>query len=181
MNFHAITISLVGGLLLGAPAAAFDYPKDVVIYEGAVGGTKVKITASARPFSRASHKTTELRNAGTEEQQDWKAATVDGKEVVGMDQTLPNDGIPQLSALTVWFGDQQVSVPAEHLKHVFLPHLRPAEIRKGYAHTLVAFSADARAVILSLGVGDGGGSSTYDLQISADGMVSTSPVQRPDS
>lgn len=159
---------------------AFDYAKDFVVYEGAVGSTKVKITASERPFSRAAHKTTDLHNAGSEEKPDWKPATVDGRGVVGTDQTLPRDGLPQLSALTVWFGDRKVSVPDEHLHHIFLPHLDAATFRDGYIDTLVAFSPDGKALYLSLGVGDGGGTSTYDLQVRADGTVTTKPIQRPE-
>lgn len=180
MNLHAAFIAAAGTLLLAVPTMAFDYPKDSVIYEGAAGATKVKITASTRPFAREDHRTTELRNAGSGEKHDWRPATVDGKPVIGTDQTLPVDGIPQLSALTVWFGDTEVAVPAEYLNHVFLPHMHPASIQKGFAHTLVAFSADAKAVLLSLGVGDGGGSGSYDLLIFADGTVSTSKVQRPE-
>lgn len=163
-----------------AQALAFDYPPKVILYEGAVAGREVRITASARPFSQAAHHTTELRNAGTEAQPDWRPATVDGKPVVGTDQTLPADGVPQLSELVVWFGAQKVAVPASHLRHVFVPHLRPAIIEKGAADTLVAFSADGSTVLLSLGVGDGGGTGTYSLLITADGTVSTAPLQRPE-
>ncbi len=182
MNLPSKLVSALAALLAlsTAQAAAFDYPEDVVLYEGAVAGTAVKVTASARPFSRAAHQTTELRNTGSEAQPNWRPATVDGRPVIGYDQTLPADGVPQLSALTVWFGLRKVSVPALHLHHVFLPHLRPASIAKGHAHTLVAFSADAGAVAVSLGVGDGGASGTYDLLIMADGTISTEPVRRPE-
>jgi hypothetical protein len=180
MSFRAFLIGVTGLITLSVSAMAFDYPKDTVIYEGAVGTTKVKITGSARPFSRALHKTTELRNAGTEEKQDWRSATVDGKEVVGTDQTLPKDGLPQLSSLTVWFGEQRISVPAEFLHHVFLPRLDPATFAEAYISTIVAFSADGKALYLSLGVGDGGGAGTYDLRIRADGAVSTTPIHSPE-
>ncbi|MCB1209554.1 MAG: hypothetical protein KDK97_09520 [Verrucomicrobiales bacterium] len=179
MRLRSFVIGTIGVVAIAVRAVAFDYPKDAVIYDGAVGTTKVKITASAQPFSRAAHKTTELRNAGTKEKQDWKSATVDGKNVVGTDQTLPIDGLPQLSALTVWFGEQRVSIPVEYLHHVFLPRLEPATFTDAYIDTLVAFSADGKALYLSLGVGDGGGAGTYDLRIRADGKVFTTPIQRP--
>jgi hypothetical protein len=180
MSLRAFIIGACGLVTLSASALAFDYPKDAVIYEGTVGTTKVKITGSARPFSRASHKTTELRNAGTEEKQDWRSATVDGKQVVGTDQTLPADGVPQLSALIVWFGETRISVPDDHLHHVFLPSLSAAKFSDDYVPTLVAFSADGQAVYISLKVGDGGGTGTYDLQIRADGTVSTKRIERPE-
>jgi hypothetical protein len=45
----------------------------------------------------------------------------------------------------------------------------------------VAFEYPKDAVIfISLGVGDGGGSGTYDLRIAADGIVSTEPLHRPE-
>jgi len=179
MNLQVSLIAL-GTLLVSAAMMAFDYPQDAVIYEGAAGDTKVKITASVRPFSRASHTTTELQGAGSEKGRGAEPATVDGKVVVGTDRTLPEDGVPQLSNLTIWFGERKVSVPTAYLYHVFVPNLRPANIQKGHAHTLVAFSADARAVWLSLGVGDGGGSSTYSLIVTVDGKVSLAPVQRPE-
>jgi len=75
MNLHATLIAAAGILLLAAQTMAFDYPKDSVIYEGAAGATKVKITASTRPFARADHKTTELRNMDSEVKQAWWSAT----------------------------------------------------------------------------------------------------------
>lgn len=180
MRLRRSIVTALGLIATAASSFAFDYAKDAVVYEGAVGTTKVKITASERPFSRAAHKTTELHNAGTEEKPDWKAATIDGKSVVGTDQTLPRDGLPQLSALTVWFGEKKVSVPVEHLSHVLLPHLDGTSFKDGWIDTLVAFSTDGKALHLSLGVGDGGGTGTYDLRIRADGTVTTTPIQRPE-
>jgi hypothetical protein len=180
MRLRTFIIGAIGVVAIAVRAIAFDYPKEALIYEGAVGTTKVKVTASAQPFSRAAHRTTELRNAGTEEKQDWRSATVDGKKAVGTDETLPKDGFPQLSALTVWFGEQRVAVPVEYLHHVFLPRLKPAAFRDGYIGTLVAFSADGKALYLSLGVGDGGGAGAYDLLIRSDGSVFNTPIQRPE-
>lgn len=172
-------IHAIGVITMATRAVAFDYPKDAVIYAGSVGSTPVKITASARPFDRTAHQVTDLRNVGTAEKEDWRSATVDGIEVLGTDQTLPRDGLPQLSALTIWFGTIKVDVPVRHLHHVFLPHLDAATFRGSHVHTLVAFSADAKAVFISLGVGDGGGSGTHDLRVTADGTVSTEPLHRP--
>ena len=180
MRLRTFIISAIGVITVTTRAVAFEYPKDAVIYEGSVGTTPVKITASARPFDRTAHKVTELRNVGTAEKEDWRSATIDGVEVVGTDQTLPKDGLPQLSSLTIWFGTTKVDVSKRHLHHVFLPHLGAATFKKSYAHTLIAFSADARAVFISLGVGDGGGSGTYDLRVTADGTVSTEPLHRPE-
>ena len=173
-------ISAIGAVAIVGRAVAFEYPRDAVIYEGSVGSTPVKITASARPFDRSAHKVTELRKVGTAEKEDWRSATVDGVDVVGTDQTLPKDGLPQLSSLTIWFGTTKVDVPTRHLHHVFLPHLDAATFKESYVHTLIAFSADARAVFISMGVGDGGGSGTYDLRVTADGTVSTEPLHRPE-
>ncbi len=180
MRLRDFIISAIVATISATSCLAFDYAKDVLVYEGSVGATKVKVTASERPFSRAAHKTTDLRNAGSEEKPDWMPATVDGKGVVGTDQTLPEDGLPQLFALTVWFGDKKVSVPSEHLNHIFLPHLDGTTFEDGYIDTLVAFSSDGKALYLSLGVGDGGGTSTYDMQIRADGTVTNKPIQRPE-
>jgi hypothetical protein len=180
MRLRSLIIGATWAITIAARAVAFDYPMHAVIYEGAVGTTKVKITASARPFDRTAHQVTELRNVGTAEKEDWRSATIDGVAVVGTDQTLPKNGLPQLSSLTIWFGTTKVDVPARHLHHVFLPDLDPATFKGNYVHTLVAFSADAGAVFISLGVGDGGGSGTYDLRVTADGTVSTEPLHRPE-
>lgn len=179
MRRNAFIINAIGVITIATRAAAFDYPTDAVIFEGSVGSTPVKITASARPFDRTAHKVTELRNVGTAEKEDWRSATIDGVAVVGTDQTLPRDGLPQLSSLTIWFGTTKVDLPVRQLHHVFLPHLDAATFRGNYVHTLVAFSADAKAVFISLGVGDGGSSGTYDLRVTADGIVSTGPLHRP--
>lgn len=180
MRLRAFIISATAVITIATRAVAFDYPKDAVIYEGSVGTTPVKITASARPFDRTAHKVTDLRSVGTAEKEDWRSATIDGIEVVGTDQTLPRDGLPQLASLTIWFGTTKVDLPVRHLHHVFLPHLDAATFRGNYVHTLVAFSADAKAVFISLGVGDGGGSGTYDLRVTADGAVSNEPLYRPE-
>jgi hypothetical protein len=180
MRLRKLIAIALGFIATATNSFSFDYAKDVVVYEGAVGSTKVKITASERPFSRAVHKTTEIHNAGSEEKPEWKAATIDGKSVVGTDQTLPRDGLPQLAALTVWFGEKKVSVPVEYLNHVLLPHLEAATFKDGWIDTLVVFSSDGKALHLSLGVGDGGGTGTYDLRIRADGTVTTEPIQRPE-
>ena len=180
MTLRSFITSVTALVTLSTSAMSFDYPKNTLIYEGAVGTTKVKITGSARPFARKAHKTTELRNVGTDGKEESKSATVDGRRVVGTDMTLPEDGLPQLSNLTVWFGDIKVSVPDKHLHHVFLPWLQPATFTSETIDTLVAFSADGKAVYLSLAVGDGGGAGTYGWIIRSDGTVSSAPIQRPE-
>lgn len=72
MRLREFIVSAIVATVSAASCLAFDYAKNFVVYEGAVGSTKVKITASERPFSRAAHKTTDLHNAGSEEKPDWK-------------------------------------------------------------------------------------------------------------
>jgi len=180
MTIRPLLAYAFGFVHLMAQAMAFDYPKDAVLYEGSVGSMKVKVTASARPFSRAAHQTTDLRVVGSGDEEKVFPATVDGESVYGTTATLPEDGVPQLSALTVWFGETKVDVPQRYLDHVFLPWLKPASFSSQVIDTLVAFSADGKAVYISLGVGDGGGASAYDLVVCADGMIRTAPIQRPE-
>lgn len=180
MSLRTFSAYAFGFMHLMAQAMAFDYPKDAVLYEGSVGSTKVKVTASARPFSRAAHQTTELRVVDSGNGEKVYPATVDGEVVYGTDLTVPEDGIPQLSALTVWFGDTKVDVPERYLHHVFLPWLSPATFRGEFIDTLVAFSADGKAVYISLGIGDGGAAGTYSLIIRADSTITTAPIQRPE-
>jgi hypothetical protein len=180
MRLHQLSIYCIGVYALASSAIAFDYPKDAVIYDGAAGSTKIKITGSARPFSRASHKTKDFQPVGVAGHENGRCATVDGQPVVGTDQTLPKDGIPQLAALTVWFGETKVSVPDKHLHHVFLPSLRPATFEREFIDTLVSVSADGKAVYLSLAVGDGGGAGTYGLVIRADGTIISGSIRRPE-
>ena len=176
----AVSLLLSAGFL-GSSACGHEYPKDAVLYSGSVGGTEVKVTASCRPFDRSAHKTTPLINRGTEDRPDWRSATVDGIDVVGTDETLPKDGTPQLSTMTIVFGTKRVQVPAKHLHHVFLPNLFPATFSSDhYVSTLIAFSADAKAVYISLGVGDGGGAGTYTLFVTDDGKIDSKPIQRPE-
>lgn len=177
-----LAVSLLSSAgFLGSSACGHEYPKDAVLYSGSVGGTEVKVTASCRPFDQSAHKTTPLINRGTEDRPDWRSATVDGIDVVGTDETLPKDGTPQLSTMTIVFGTKRVEVPAKHLHHVFLPNLFPATFsRDHYVSTLIAFSADAKAVYISLGVGDGGGAGTHTLFVTDDGTTDSKPIQRPE-
>lgn len=173
MRTHVLLLACIGLFHLVQTAFAEEYSKDVVIYQGSVGTVKVKVTGSTRPFSRTAHQVTESRNAGTEARPDWKPSMVDGHEVVGTDMLLPEDGTPQLADLTVWFGEQKVSVPVKYLHHVFRPHVEAANFDSRYASTLVAFSADGQAVHISLGIADAAASATYDLIITSKGVVAT--------
>lgn len=93
---------------------------------------------------------------------------------------MPRAGIPQLSQIYVQFGDKRIDVPARLLTHVFIPHRGPAAFDHRYADSLVSVSADGRAVLISLGVGDGGGTGTYSLYVAADGTVTNKEPQRPE-
>jgi hypothetical protein len=180
MKLQTMALATLGLIVSAIQALGFEYPVDSVIYEGSIGNTKVKVTGSARPFVKAVHRTSELQISGSDDKQGSRPATVDEKSVVGTDQTLPKDGLPQLSALTVWFGSSKVEVPVEFLHHVFLPKLRTASFKAESVDTLIAFSTDGRTAYISLAVGDGGGAGTYNLFVGADGSVSTKPIQRPE-
>jgi len=171
-------------VLLISPAFAgekWTLQNDVILYEAVVNKTSIKILASERAFDPSLHKTTGLRNTGSENDPQWHSATVDGKPVVGTDQTLPPKGLPQLSRLTVFFGDKAVNVPRSLMNHVFLPHLENSgRFKADYADTIVSVSSDGKCVIVDLGVGDGGGTSTYAFTIQSDGKVVAGTPQRPE-
>lgn len=97
--------------------------KDVVIYEAIVSGRSIKVVVSEQAVDPSKHKTTELKNQGTEERPNWIGATVDGRTLIGTDQTLPPRGLPQLARIVVCFGDKKVEVPSALTCNVFLPHL----------------------------------------------------------
>ncbi len=162
-------------------AETWPIDKDVVIFEGSAANTKIRIEASERPFDPALHKLTELHNAGTETEPNWMGATIDGSPVIGTDQTVPPKGLPQLDRLTVFFGDKKVDVPRKLLHRVFSPHLThdPGKFTNEYADTIISISADAKCVIVDLGVGDGGGTAAVVFVISHDGTVTTEYPQRP--
>lgn len=154
---------------------------DVVFYEAVVAGKPVKVVISEQAFDPAKHRTTEAENRGTEENPDRVGATVDGKPVIGTDQTLPPKGLPQLGRIVVHFGDRKVEVPASLTSHVFLPHLHdPGVFSLEHAGSVVSVSADAKCVLIELGAGDGGGTSTAFFAVSADGKSSTREPRRPE-
>ncbi|MDL5047545.1 hypothetical protein QQ054_16135 [Oscillatoria amoena NRMC-F 0135] len=167
-----------------ALCAAETWPidKDVVIFEGIVADTKIRIEGSERPFDPKAHKVSELHNKGTEEEPNWIGATIDGSPAIGTDQTVPPKGLPQLDRLTVFFDDKKIDVPSKLLHRVFLPHLthRPGTFTNEYADTIISVSADAKCVIIDLGVGDGGGTASTVFIVSSDGIVTTEYPRRPE-
>ena len=155
--------------------------KDVLIYEAVVSGIPIKVVISEQAFDASKHKTTELTNQGTEENPNWIGATIDGRTVIGTDQTLPPKGLPQVGQIVVYFGAKKVEVPPALTCNVFLPHLRtPGVFTIAMADTIISVSADAKCVLIDLGVGDGGGTSTAFFAISEDGKASTEPPRRPE-
>jgi hypothetical protein len=155
--------------------------KDVLIYEAIVSGRPIKVVVSEQPFDPDKHKLTELKNQGTEESPDWIGATIDGRTVIGTDQTLPPKGLPQVGQIAVYFGDKKVEVPTALTCNVFLPHLStPGVFTIAMADSVISVSADAKCVLIDLGVGDGGGTSTAFFAISEDGKASTEPPRRPE-
>jgi hypothetical protein len=154
---------------------------DVLIYESVVAGRVIKVVVSEQPFDPAKHKTTELKNHGSEEAPEWIGATVDGKAVIGTDQTLPPKGLPQLARIVVHFGEHEVEVPPALTSHVFLPHLQaPSIFTLAGADSIISVSADGKCVLIDLGVGDGGGTTTAFFAVSDDGKASSEPPRRPE-
>jgi hypothetical protein len=153
---------------------------DVVIYEAVVAGTAIKVVISEQAFNPANHQITEPQKRGTEEDPIWVAATIDGKPVVGTDQTVPPKGLPQLARIVVYFGDKQVEIPASTTSHVFIPH-DSTDFSVDFADTIISVSSDAKCVLIDMAVGDGGGTSSAFFSVSADGKTSTKPPNRPES
>ena len=155
--------------------------KDVLIYEAVVAGRSIKVVVSEQAFDPGKHKTTELKNQGTEATPNWVGATVDGRTVIGTDKTLPPKGLPQVAQIVVHFGDHVVEVPAAITSNVFLPHLdAPGVFSISGADSIISVSADGKCVLIDLGVGDGGGTATAFFAISDDGKATTEPPRRPE-
>jgi hypothetical protein len=172
-------------LLAAIPSAVAEQEwkirKDVLIYEAVVSGRSIKVVISEQAFDPSKHKTTELKNQGTEENPNWIGATIDGRKVIGTDQTLPPKGLPQVGQIVVYFGDKKVEVPSALTCNVFLPHLDDTgDFTIAMADSIISVSADAKCVLIDLGVGDGGGTSTAFFAISEDGKTSTEPPERPE-
>lgn len=151
---------------------------DIVIYEAVVSGTPIKVVISEKAFDPTKHKTTEPSKRGTEDDPIWIPATIDGKPVIGTDSTLPPEGFPQLGRIVVHFGKKKVEVPSSLMSNVFNPH-DSTDFTTEYAHTVISVSSDAKCVLIDLGVGDGGGSSTTFFAVSADGKSTTERPERP--
>jgi hypothetical protein len=153
---------------------------DVVIYEAVISGTTIKVMISEQAFNPDNHKITEPEKRGTAEDPIWVAATIDGKPVVGTDQTIPPKGLPQLARLVVYFGDKQVEVPPALMSHIFIPH-DSTDFDIDQADTIISVSSDAKCVLIDMAVGDGGGTSSAFFAVSVDGKTSTKQPSRPDS
>ena len=181
MNLLRSTFLLLCTAIVCA-AETWPIDKDIVIFDGSAAGTRILIEASEKPFEPADHELTDLHNAGTEQEPNWMGATIDGSPVIGTDQTVPPKGFPQLDRLTVFFGDRKVDVPKKLLHRVFSPHLShdPARFTTEYADTIISISADAKCVIIDMGVGDGGGTASTVFAVRSDGSVTTEYPRRPE-
>jgi hypothetical protein len=181
-GFLLLKCTILGVLLLATVSAGgADQKKQRahLIFSATVRKIPISIFIADRPFDPSKHRTTPHRIAGTEQEPEMKSATIDGREVIGTDQTLPTEGERQLSEVYVKFGDKRVDVPESLLTHVFLPQLKPATFDQHYADTLVSVSADGKAVLISLHVGDGGGTTTYAIYVGMDGTCTNEEPERP--
>jgi len=158
----------------------YEIRKNVVIHESVVAGTKVKVTVSEQPFDPDKHRVSEKSNFGTVENP-RREPTVDLRPVIGnsveTEGSLPPAGCPQLSRVAVHFGDVVVEVPQQLLSNVFFARLHsPGRFSLEYADSIVSVSSDAKCVLISLGVGEGGGQAEAFFAVSKDGQASD---QRP--
>jgi len=178
------TLILFASLLVTASLSSgeqeWKIDTDVVIYEAVVAGTQIKVVISEQAFNPDNHKITEPIKRGTEEAPIWVAATIDGRSVVGTDQTVPPKGLPQLARIVVHFGEQQVEVPDSLTSNVFIPHTS-TDFTVDHAASIISVSSDAKCVLIDLAVGDGGGTSSAFFAVSIDGKTSTQNPSRPDS
>jgi hypothetical protein len=175
----------IRGLILAFASSAFgvdatEHLQNVVLYSGSVAGTEVQVTASCRPFKRSNHKVTEATDVSTEANPDgWP--TIDGMRVLGTNGGLPKEGDCLLP---------------KFLHHVVKPNLglatfegrpdgnpssapKPGEHWNVYVGTLIAFSADAKAVFISLGLADASAGNTFSLFVTDKGVVTHGWPMRP--
>ena len=169
---------LLLALLLAALPLCGAEPKPAarLLFSATVRKTPIAVFMADRAFDPARHKTTPPRNLGTDEDPKWEAATVDGRAVVGTDE--PKAGKRQLSRLYVQFGKRRIDVPQRLLTHIFLPQINPATFDHRGAINVVSVSADGRAVLIDLGVGDGEYGRTVSFYVGADGACTDEPLPR---
>jgi hypothetical protein len=172
-------LAFISYLFFGLSAAfgAEKAPKQRLLFSATVRDIPIHIYMTERPFDPANHKITPApvgSEAGSE------AKLVDGRLVVGLDGAIPKAGISHLASLSVLFGERRVDVPEQFIAHIFGPH-DDASFRDGFADTIVSVSADGKAVIISFGVGDGGGTTFHrGIFVGADGKCSDEELRRPE-
>ena len=153
--------------------------KPKCIFSAVVHDTPIAIFISVRPFDPSLHKTTPYTSK--ENGMDPHPATVDGAEVIGSDGTLPPAGCPQLASLYVTFGKTRVDLPPRQRNRIFLPRVAFASFDQNYGTNIISVSADGKAVLISLGVGDTGWTTSHTFYIGADGTCSDQELHRPDA
>ncbi|HEY1121248.1 MAG TPA: hypothetical protein VGE67_06590 [Haloferula sp.] len=182
MKLHGLLMLLGVSCSLAEGEKKYQIRKDVVIHESVVAGTEVKVVVSDRPFDPAKHRLSDKSNFGTKENPHW-VPTVDLRPVVGnsveTEGRIPPAGSPQLSQITVHFGDVVVEVPQQLLSNVFFARLQPpGSFSLEYADSIVSVSSDAKCVLISLGVGEGGGQAEAFFAVGKDGQTSDQPPAR---
>ena len=143
------------------------------MFSATVQNVPISVFIADRAFDPARHRTTPPRNAGTDEDPKWEPATVDGRDVVGTDE--PEAGDRQLA---VQFGKRRIDVPQRLIAHVFAPQLSTAKFNEVGMTNTVTISADGRAVLIGLAVGDGEYARTVSICVGADGTCTDELVPR---
>ena len=169
---------VVTALLLAALPICASGKKPVPrpMFSATVQNVPISIFIADRAFDPARHRTTPPRNLGTDEDPKWEAATVDGRDVVGTDE--PEAGDRQLAQIAVQFGKRRIDVPKRLLAHVFNPDLSTAKFNQIGMTNTVTISADGRAVLIGLAVGDGEYARTISIYVGIDGTCTDEPVPR---
>jgi|GEM_PF-1680463 len=172
-------VILFAAVFLKALAFAAEKPASdpQLIFSAVVHGTAIKIYIATQPFDPSLYRTTPYTSK--EDGSDWHHATIDGQEVIGTDGLLPKAGRSQLKSLYVMFGKKRVDLDPRLRNCVFNPCMATASFNQRYGGNIVSVSEDGQAVLISLGVGDTGASTTHTFYIGADGTTSDREPDRP--
>jgi hypothetical protein len=116
----------------------------------------------------------ELREAKHDSGETYQQWTLQGKPVLGTDNTDPTPGFGDgkpfdiIESITIVWDGKKRQVPQDLFDHIVLPHRR-TNLNEGWAGMFFIVDPDGDAIILDMGIGDGGGSTGITWLFTRDG------------
>lgn len=148
-------------------------PASKPVFSGTVNGHSIEIFIRYGTLDPKKRKveSREAKQGNGETYQQWM---LQGKPVLGTNNSDPSIGSGEgkpfdtIDSITLLWDGKKREVPQELFDHIVLPH-RSTSLKDGHAGIYFRIDPSGEAIIVDMGVGDGGGSSGISWLFTKDG------------